>query len=241
MKIKSLLFTAFAVCSLAASAELASTTNLSHAVINEGGSVKAGEVAYVAVTVTNPDVQYASVEAHYTLPAGWTAVEFSQADAGIGTKTKKAYAQIIPGSRADENENHDAFSVTGAVPSEDPTAFGWVLMSLANERFETGDDALLVFAIQVPEDAPAGDNAIQVTGQAFSTAIPDDPADGELDDTTFNISVTTAVNDVNATKTVAGVKYFNLAGVESNVPFDGVNVVVTTYTDGTKAASKVIK
>ena len=50
----------------------------------------------------------------------------------------------------------------------------------------------------------------------------------------------TGVNDINA-KAVAGVKYYNLAGVESNVPFDGVNVVVTTYTDGTKAASKVIK
>ena len=50
----------------------------------------------------------------------------------------------------------------------------------------------------------------------------------------------TGVNDINA-KAVAGVKYYNLAGVESNVPFDGVNIVETTYTDGTKAAAKVIK
>ena len=50
----------------------------------------------------------------------------------------------------------------------------------------------------------------------------------------------TAVTDVNS-KTVAGVKYVNIAGMESNVPFDGVNIVVTTYTDGTKAAAKVIK
>jgi hypothetical protein len=50
----------------------------------------------------------------------------------------------------------------------------------------------------------------------------------------------TAVNDINS-KAVAGVKYYNLAGVESNKPFDGVNIMVTTYTDGTKAAAKVIK
>ena len=50
----------------------------------------------------------------------------------------------------------------------------------------------------------------------------------------------TAVTDVNS-KTVAGVKYVNIAGMESNVPFNGVNIVVTTYTDGTKAAAKVIK
>ena len=50
----------------------------------------------------------------------------------------------------------------------------------------------------------------------------------------------TAVNDINS-KAVAGVKYYNLAGVESNKPFDGVNIMVTTYTDGTKAAAKVVK
>ena len=55
-----------------------------------------------------------------------------------------------------------------------------------------------------------------------------------------NEPITTAVNDINS-KAVAGVKYYNLAGVESNKPFDGVNIMVTTYTDGTKSAIKVIK
>ena len=49
-----------------------------------------------------------------------------------------------------------------------------------------------------------------------------------------------AVNDINS-KAVANVKYVNLAGIESNKPFDGVNIAVTTYTDGTKSAVKVIK
>ncbi|MBQ3960330.1 MAG: hypothetical protein II683_00895, partial [Muribaculaceae bacterium] len=55
-----------------------------------------------------------------------------------------------------------------------------------------------------------------------------------------NDPITVGVNDINA-KAVAGVKYYNLAGVESNKPFDGVNIMVTTYTDGTKAAAKVVK
>ncbi|MBR5635148.1 MAG: choice-of-anchor J domain-containing protein, partial [Prevotella sp.] len=50
----------------------------------------------------------------------------------------------------------------------------------------------------------------------------------------------TAVTDVNS-KTVAGVKYVNIAGMESNVPFDGVNIVVTTFTDGTVSTTKVVK
>ncbi len=37
---------------------------------------------------------------------------------------------------------------------------------------------------------------------------------------------------------IASVKYVNLQGVESSEPFSGVNVVVTTYTDGTSTAVK---
>lgn len=51
----------------------------------------------------------------------------------------------------------------------------------------------------------------------------------------------TEVSDVEAVKTVAGVKYVNLAGQTSNEAFSGVNIVVTTYTDGTTSAVKVIK
>lgn len=56
----------------------------------------------------------------------------------------------------------------------------------------------------------------------------------------INTDVPTGVNDVNA-KTVAGVKYVNAAGVESSTPFDGINIVVTSYTDGTMSAVKVVK
>ncbi len=51
----------------------------------------------------------------------------------------------------------------------------------------------------------------------------------------------TAVSDVEAAKTVANVKYVNLAGQTSGEAFSGVNIVVTTYTDGTTSAVKVIK
>ncbi|MBQ4008503.1 MAG: hypothetical protein II603_08185, partial [Muribaculaceae bacterium] len=53
-------------------------------------------------------------------------------------------------------------------------------------------------------------------------------------------SIVTAVTDVTG-KAVAGVKYYNLAGIESDRPFEGVNIVVTTYTDGSRSSSKVLK
>lgn len=53
--------------------------------------------------------------------------------------------------------------------------------------------------------------------------------------------LSTGVEDVDAEKTVAGVTYYNLLGVSSDRPFEGVNVVVTTYTDGTKSSKKIVK
>ena len=53
--------------------------------------------------------------------------------------------------------------------------------------------------------------------------------------------VATSVNDVNSAKEVKGVSYFNMMGVESAQPFDGVNIMVTTYTDGTSSAAKVLR
>ena len=51
----------------------------------------------------------------------------------------------------------------------------------------------------------------------------------------------TAVEEINSEKAVANVAYYNLAGQQSEQPVDGVNIVVTTYTDGTRTTAKVIK
>lgn len=49
-----------------------------------------------------------------------------------------------------------------------------------------------------------------------------------------------AVNELNAGKTVSSVKYFNLAGQEMAQP-NGLTIQLTTYSDGTTTATKVIK
>lgn len=50
----------------------------------------------------------------------------------------------------------------------------------------------------------------------------------------------TAVTDIFTTKSVTGIKYYNLAGMASDQPFDGINIVVTTFSDGSKQAVKVL-
>ena len=45
---------------------------------------------------------------------------------------------------------------------------------------------------------------------------------------------------VETAKTVSNVKFYNVAGIESNTPMPGVNVKLTTFTDGTRQAVKII-
>ena len=51
----------------------------------------------------------------------------------------------------------------------------------------------------------------------------------------------TGIEDITQTKHVTAVKYVNVAGLESATPFEGVNIVITTYDDGTASVRKAIK
>jgi len=53
--------------------------------------------------------------------------------------------------------------------------------------------------------------------------------------------VITGVAGVTGSHEVAGVDYINLAGQRSSRPWQGVNIVVTRYSDGTTQASKVLR
>ncbi len=50
----------------------------------------------------------------------------------------------------------------------------------------------------------------------------------------------TGVDELNATKQIANVRYYNMAGQEMAQP-SGMTIKVTTYTDGTRTAAKIIK
>ena len=54
------------------------------------------------------------------------------------------------------------------------------------------------------------------------------------------VSPFTGIEEMNADKAVAGVRYFNMAGQEMQQA-NGLTIVVTTYTDGTTSSKKVMK
>ena len=51
----------------------------------------------------------------------------------------------------------------------------------------------------------------------------------------------TSIDQPVVDKQVLGHTYYNLAGMSSDKPFDGMNIVVTRYSDGTSSATKVMK
>ena len=51
----------------------------------------------------------------------------------------------------------------------------------------------------------------------------------------------TAVKEVNVRREVVSVRYYNLTGIESSKPFEGINIVVTTYSDGSRVSKKILR
>ena len=60
-------------------------------------------------------------------------------------------------------------------------------------------------------------------------------------DATGKVNSNSGIEQIASDKEIDHVRYINVAGQESNEPFTGVNIMVTTYTDGTSTTSKVIK
>lgn len=58
---------------------------------------------------------------------------------------------------------------------------------------------------------------------------------------TANFMQHTAISSIENSKQVRGIEYINLAGLRSDKPFSGMNIIVTRYTDGTFTTTKAVK
>ena len=87
------------------------------------------------------------------------------------------------------------------------------------------------FGVLNPTTAPAGSKLKgHVDPSANSILLLDGTA-----------SPATAIDTINAAVDAKSIRYYNLQGVESATPFDGLNIVVVKHADGTTTTSKVIK
>ena len=107
-----------------------------------------------------------------------------------------------------------------------------ILWSSSDEAVVTVDENGKITAV---DDAKASDGA-QATITATSASNPNVKASVKV--TATNV---TAITTVEGEKTVSSVRYYNVAGMESDVPFKGMNIVVRTYSDGSRTSEKMIR
>lgn len=243
MKIKSLLVAGLAVVAFNAMADDVTFTHNSKLEFPADFTISAGEVKEVILTATFDDSAY---ESEYTgitsgnfyldLPAGLSVtyeefVSYDDYEDGVwalNARGKKFNPFGDPMTNTVDNQYRFVWADgTQTAMTVNPVKLAFLELTAADD-FAGGDIKLAVFNYMKPVD-----NADNIKG-----VLPEDRV-GETLITLGGGDV--AVENINAGKAVAGVKYYNVAGQAADSAFEGVNIVVTTYADGTQNVVKVVK
>ena len=114
------------------------------------------------------------------------------------------------------------------------------------------DDAYYIFHVAImrsdfnyghhkSSSQPSGKrNSEAIDSHATSSSIVVYPLDLSADDAHNPPTAVREIIDLTA-RDVVSVRYYNLMGVESEKPFEGINIVVTRYADGSVSSSKIMR
>ena len=207
--------------------------------INSDGNITITDVVKIAHLVLDAD---------YGEPTKRLASSGSSGDNMSGEMSQQAVAISL------ENEqSYTAFQLDLTLP-EGMTASGFALAERAKDlglivkdrgngkmrvlgytadlkTIKGSDGALLTFDVEGAGEILV-DNIQLVTPEGQTVL---------LDGFAIGANTMTSVNELNASKTVARVDYFNLTGQRIDLPENGVTLVVTTYTDGTRTTAKIFR
>ncbi len=177
-------------------------------------SLAPGETRTIEVALNSDEREYLALQCSLILPEGVELVAVN----GIERGNNHIYAMRHNG------EETNAYSLIGVSMNLDKYAgHEGNIMSLtlaASDEFDGRDAELMlteVILVDTHHKMFAAGNSLAKVDEA------------------------TAIEQVNANKEIASVRYINVAGQESERPFDGINIVVTTYNDGTTTTTKVLK
>lgn len=156
-------------------------------------------------------------------------------------KNKNVYANMLFGENVADGKLTLLMNMNKAECYTYPAAdgiIGYFVMDLSN--VPDGEGVTIAKISTVFADSNFGDTAAH--GYNVLDEQNEQNADGDyivkVDKTGDNV---TAINVVEVTKNVSNVKYYNMQGIESATPFQGVNIMVKTYEDGTTSTSKIVK
>ena len=185
----------------------------------------------VIITVVNGDeTAFVNVTATTTLtevPAGYDEVKNGEAKKNVEIPAKPEQTEMptIDVSFGGDTGSHYA-NITFVNNDDAPAVIEYSLDG--GETWNTYNGAPVVVR-------EYGEVTVLARAKAEGKAMSDEA------ERTFTLNDdATSVNELVNGKTVAGVRYFNMAGQEMQEA-NGITIVVTTYTDGTTSAVKVIK
>ena len=142
----------------------------------------------------------------------------------------KTFAGVVKNA---DNLPLEGVTVT-AVPAPVPNASG--IRLLDDDEYTTTTDTDGAFSLEVPYEA---DYNVSFSKYGYMDLTLDEDELGEVIILAYNPA--TGIDVLTAGKTVSAVKYVNVSGMTSDKPFDGLNIVVITYEDGSRQTSKLIK
>ena len=180
-----------------------------------------GVATYEAPTTADVEGTFTYTVAIKVTPDGENFVGEPVEDSDTYSFTmEKTAAPVI--AIVDENAHHCYFTVTGE---------GDVHVYVDGvEVYPNANGQYAIYA----EEGQAVDYVITATAQGAGKLISDDATKN------YHFDAWDGVDELVNGKTVAGVRYYNMAGQEMQQA-NGMTIVVTTYTDGTTSAVKVMK
>ena len=178
-----------------------------------GLTLRPGESATVDVALNNDD-DYIAMQCELVLPQGVKLVRVDGIERG---------------------SKHTNYDIQHDVETNVYTLIN-VSMSLNNYSGHEGNMMRLTVAADETFDGGVAELRL-----ANVTLITEDHALVLASDAVADVNNGSGIDQITSPKEVAAVRYINIAGQESETPFEGLNIVVTTYTDGTSTTTKVIK
>lgn len=177
-------------------------------------TLRPGETRTFEVALNNVEHNYTALQCELVLPQGVTLKSIK----GIGRGYEHNYSFIK--NKIEDN----VYSMIGA--------------SSALHSFVGNEGNILSITVTADDEFSSQDAELVFTNVVLVTPKHEGyfAADAKAP-----VSEGSGIEQVTTSKEVANVRYINVAGQESETPFSGVNIVVTTYTDGTTSTVKVMK
>ena len=180
----------------------------------EAINLTAGGTCTVDVALNNDEHEYTAMQCEIVLPQG---------------------VKLVNAEGVNRGESHGYYTLQHEIEENIYTIIG-VSMDLKSYEGTEGNIVRLTLAADDEFDAQDASmtlaNVLLVTPNHMTYLAADAMA---------LMNNNSGVEQVTIDKQIVGVRYINVAGQESEIPFDGVNIVVTTYTDGTTTTVKVMK